>query len=74
MKTARHVATVDRRKLLTKRQLERVKSPALAHIVESKTEAAYRRGDLLEKRRELMATCTSFATGEAGKVVVLRSA
>jgi integrase len=27
---------------------------ALAHIVEDKSEAAYRRGDLLEKRRELM--------------------
>jgi len=27
---------------------------ALAHTVENKVEAAYRRGDLLEKRRELM--------------------
>jgi integrase len=27
---------------------------ALAHSLESKTEAAYRRGDLFEKRRELM--------------------
>ncbi len=27
---------------------------ALAHAIENKTEAAYRRGDLLEKRRELM--------------------
>ena len=27
---------------------------ALAHVVKNKTEAAYRRGDLLEKRRELM--------------------
>jgi len=27
---------------------------ALAHSVEDKTEAAYRRGDLLDKRRELM--------------------
>jgi integrase len=27
---------------------------ALAHAIPSKTEAAYRRGDLLEKRRELM--------------------
>jgi integrase len=27
---------------------------ALAHILEDKTEAAYQRGDLLEKRRRLM--------------------
>jgi integrase len=27
---------------------------ALAHVIEGKTEAAYRRGDLLEKRRQLM--------------------
>jgi integrase len=27
---------------------------ALAHVIPSKVEAAYRRGDLLEKRRELM--------------------
>jgi hypothetical protein len=27
---------------------------ALAHVVEDKTGAAYRRGDLLEKRRKLM--------------------
>ena len=27
---------------------------ALGHIVKDKTEAAYRRGDLLDKRRELM--------------------
>jgi integrase len=29
---------------------------ALAHAIEGKTEAAYRRGDLLEKRRQLMET------------------
>jgi len=29
---------------------------ALAHIVKDNTEAAYRRGDLFERRRELMAT------------------
>jgi hypothetical protein len=27
---------------------------ALAHVIESKVEAAYRRGDLFAKRRELM--------------------
>ena len=33
---------------------------ALAHTVESKVERAYRRGDLFEKRRELMAAWASF--------------
>jgi integrase len=36
---------------------------ALAHAVEDKTEAAYRRGDSLEKRRCLMADWASFASG-----------
>ena len=34
---------------------------ALAHAIPSKTEAAYRRGDLLEKRRELMLAWARFA-------------
>ena len=29
---------------------------ALAHTIKNKAEAAYRRGDLLEKRRDLMTT------------------
>lgn len=33
---------------------------ALAHTVENKVEAAYRRGDLFEKRRQLMADWTGF--------------
>jgi len=33
---------------------------ALAHAVENKVEAAYRRGDLLEKRREMMVAWTAF--------------
>jgi integrase len=33
---------------------------ALAHTVPSKAEAAYRRGDLFEKRRELMAAWAAF--------------
>ena len=33
---------------------------ALAHVVENKVEAAYRRGDLFEKRRELMSAWYSF--------------
>jgi integrase len=45
---------------------------ALAHIVKDKTEAAYRRGDLFEKRRELMALWADFAAGSGTKIVQLR--
>ena len=47
---------------------------ALAHAIKDKTEAAYRRGDLLEKRRQLMTAWARFcASGSAaGKVVTLR--
>lgn len=37
---------------------------ALAHAVENKVEAAYRRGDLLEKRRQLMEHWAHFVAGE----------
>ena len=47
---------------------------ALAHVIGDKTEAAYQRGDLLDKRRKLMdawaAYCDSRAT--TGNVVALR--
>jgi len=46
---------------------------ALAHIVKDKTEAAYRRGDLFEKRRELMATWASFVAAEEATVIPIRS-
>ena len=36
---------------------------ALAHAIQDKTEAAYRRGDLLEKRRELMQAWAEFCAG-----------
>lgn len=36
---------------------------ALAHTIENKVEAAYRRGDLLERRRELMSEWASFLEG-----------
>jgi integrase len=40
---------------------------ALAHAVKNKAEAAYRRGDLFEKRRQLMASwarhCANLAIG-----------
>ena len=35
---------------------------ALAHVVKNRVEAAYRRGDLLEKRRGMMAEWAAFAT------------
>jgi integrase len=37
---------------------------ALAHAIENKTEAAYRRSDALEKRRRLMAAWAAFCTSE----------
>ncbi len=45
---------------------------ALAHIVKDKTEAAYRRGDLFEKRRELMATWAAFVTATESTIVPSR--
>jgi integrase len=44
---------------------------ALAHVVSSKVEAAYRRGDLVEKRRRLMDAWANFCEQpkSAGKVV-----
>jgi integrase len=38
---------------------------ALAHAIADKTEAAYRRGDLFEKRRELMVAWEKFAVRQA---------
>jgi integrase len=47
---------------------------ALAHAVEDKTEAAYRRGDLLTKRRQLMDAWARFCEGtESGEVVPLHA-
>ena len=43
---------------------------ALAHVIENKAEAAYRRGDLFEKRRKLMEAWAAYcAAPKAGKVV-----
>lgn len=49
---------------------------ALAHAIENKVEAAYRRGDLLEKRRRLMADWAAFCEIEtrAAEVVPIRKA
>ena len=46
---------------------------ALAHTIKSKAEAAYRRGDLLEKRRELMATWAKYIASTSADVVTLRA-
>ena len=49
---------------------------ALAHVLKDKTEAAYQRGDQLEKRRRLMADWAAFCGKPmaAGEVVTLRTA
>ena len=48
---------------------------ALAHVVGSDVERAYRRGDMLEKRRQMMAAWGRFLRGErAEKVVKLEAA
>jgi integrase len=46
---------------------------SLAHIVGDATERAYRRGDALEKRRELMRSWWHFCSGLHAKIVVLKS-
>jgi integrase len=44
---------------------------ALAHTIESKTEAAYRRGDLFEKRRVMMEEWAAFLSAPQRKAKVL---
>ena len=49
---------------------------ALAHVVGSKVEAAYRRSDLFEKRRRLMQAWAEFLTktpAGRGTVLALRT-
>ena len=45
---------------------------ALAHVIGDKVEAAYRRGDLFEKRRKLMEGWASFIEKTPGQIVVLK--
>ena len=45
---------------------------ALAHVIENKAEAAYRRGDLFEKRRQLMQDWSEYCLGGMGDMVALR--
>lgn len=53
-----------------------VSEAALAHAIGDKTEAAYRRGDMLDKRRRLMDAWAKYATTEpaeaTGKLIPLR--
>ena len=52
-----------------------VAEAALAHTFRDKTEAAYQRGDLMEKRRRLMAEWATFCARPtvAGEVLALRA-
>ena len=46
---------------------------ALAHVIENKAEAAYRRGDLFDKRRKLMEAWAAYcAAPKAGKIVAFK--
>jgi integrase len=46
---------------------------ALAHVIENKAEAAYRRGDLFDKRRKLMDAWAAYcATPQTGRIVAFR--
>jgi integrase len=54
-----------------------VAEAALAHVVKNETEAAYRRGDLFEKRRKLMEAWAAFCAkplAEGGTVTLFRKA
>jgi integrase len=46
---------------------------ALAHTIKDKAEAAYRRGDLIDKRRQLMAAWAAYAAADGSKVVPMRA-
>ena len=45
---------------------------ALAHVVADKVEAAYRRSDLLERRRKLMEAGDRFGNSDSGKLIPWR--
>lgn len=46
---------------------------ALAHTLRDKTEAAYNRTDLFERRRDLMSSWAAFATAKPADVVAIRA-
>ena len=41
---------------------------ALAHVIENKVEAAYRRGDLFDKRRKMMQEWADYVSKEQAEV------
>ena len=45
---------------------------ALAHVIENKAEAAYRRGDLFDKRRKLMEAWASYCAAPKAKIIAFR--
>lgn len=47
---------------------------ALAHTLRDKTEAAYQRGDLLERRRQLMAAWASYCAKKPAEVIAITDA
>ena len=46
-----------------------VSEMALAHVIPNKTEAAYRRGNLMDKRRHLMQMWSDFINNNQSKVI-----
>ncbi|WKZ84149.1 integrase arm-type DNA-binding domain-containing protein [Ralstonia pickettii] len=42
---------------------------ALAHAIQNESEAAYRRGDMLERRRKMMADWARFCAGETATII-----
>jgi hypothetical protein len=46
---------------------------ALAHSVGTSTERAYLRSDLLEMRRQLMASWAEYLAGQGGNIVPIKS-
>jgi integrase len=46
-----------------------VAEAALAHVLSDKTEAAYQRGDMFEKRRKLMVAWANYCTSSTNKNV-----
>lgn len=51
-----------------------VAEAALAHVISNKVEAAYRRGKLLAKRREMMTAWANYCEGSAADLVQLKAA
>ena len=49
-----------------------VSEMALGHSISSKVEAAYRRGNLLEKRRQLMEDWSNFLLGNASTIINIK--